>query len=54
VTLFDLSSTEAKPLATYATSIRRISTLAFSPNGQTLAVSDDVEGVVQLWTLGKK
>jgi WD40 repeat protein len=54
VTLFDLSSAEAKPMATYATSIRRVSALAFSPNGQTLAVGDDEEGVVQLWSLVKK
>lgn len=54
VTIFDISGTDPKPVATYATDIARISALAFSPDGTTLAVGDDVEGVVQLWTLGKK
>jgi hypothetical protein len=28
-----------------------VSALAFSPDGSTLAVGDDVEGAVQLWVL---
>jgi WD40 repeat protein len=55
VSLLDLSTEALKPTASFATDIDNVSCLAFSPDGKTLAVADDVEGVVQLWTLnGKK
>lgn len=54
VTIYDLGSADPKPVATYATNIDRVSALAFSPDGMTLAVGDDVEGVVQLWAMPKK
>jgi WD40 repeat protein len=53
VTIYDLGGTDPKPVVTYSTDIDRISALAFSPDGMTLAVGDDVEGTVQLWNVGK-
>ena len=54
VTVVDVSGSQPKVLAAYATDIDRVSALAFSPDGSLLAVADDVEGVVQLWGLDKK
>ena len=51
VTLYDLGGTEPKRLAEYNPGLKRISTLAFSPDGAILAVGDDDEGIVQLWAL---
>jgi WD40 repeat protein len=54
VTIVDLSSATPKVIATYSTDIAEVSALAFSADGDILAVADNVEGVVQLWGLGKK
>ena len=54
VTIVDLSGTTPKVVAVYATDIDKVSALAFSRDGATLAVADDTEGVVQLWGLDKK
>ena len=51
VTHYDLGGTEPKRLAEYNSGLKRISTLAFSPDGAILAVGDDDEGIVQLWAL---
>jgi WD40 repeat protein len=54
VHLVDLSATEPKALTTFATDIEDVSALCFAPDGQSLAVADTVEGVVQLWALPAK
>jgi WD40 repeat protein len=54
VTIVDLAATQPKVVAVYATDIERVSALAFSRDGSTLAVADDIEGVVQLWGMDKK
>ncbi len=54
VTIADLKGPQPKALTTYATDIDRVSALAFNPDGTLLAVADDIEGVVQLWSLEKK
>ena len=43
--------TGPKLAAEFASGIKRVSALAFSPDGSVLAVGDDAEGVVQLWAL---
>jgi len=54
VTIADVSASPPKTLAVYATDIDRVSALAFSRDGATLAVADDSEGVVQLWNVAEK
>ncbi|MBA4063397.1 MAG: hypothetical protein C0501_06730 [Isosphaera sp.] len=54
VTVADLAAATPRVLAVYATDIDRVSALAFSPDGNLLAVADDPEGVVQLWSLAEK
>ncbi len=54
VTIADISGPQSKVVAVYGTDIDRISALAFNPDGTLLAVGDDTEGVVQLWSLEKK
>lgn len=54
VTIVDISAAPAKTVAVYATDIDRVSALAFSADGATLAVGDDTEGVVQLWNVAEK
>ncbi|HVL12030.1 MAG TPA: WD40 repeat domain-containing protein, partial [Gemmata sp.] len=54
VTIADVSGSQPKVVAVYTTDIDKVSALAFSPDGTMLAVADDVEGVVQLWGIGKK
>jgi WD40 repeat protein len=54
VTVVDVNSAEPRVVAVFATDIDRVSAMAFSPSGGMLAVADDVEGVVQLWSLEKK
>ncbi len=44
--------TEAKMLATHKTELADVRCLAFSPDGNTLAVGGYTDGVVQLWALG--
>jgi WD40 repeat protein len=51
VTIADISGTQPKIVAVYRSGIERVSALAFSPTEPILAVADDVEGVVQLWSL---
>jgi WD40 repeat protein len=51
VSLYDVGGADPKRLAEYASGLDRISALAFSPDGSILAVGDDVDGVVQLWSL---
>jgi hypothetical protein len=55
VTVAELSATAApRVIATFASDVDRVSALAFSPDGNLLAVADDAEGVVQLWSLAEK
>lgn len=54
VTVADVSAAQPRTVAVYATEIDRVSVLAFSPDGTTLAVGDDIEGVVQLWNVAEK
>jgi hypothetical protein len=54
VTVVDLKGPQPKVIAAYASDIDRVSALAFNPDGTLLAVADDSEGVVQLWSLEKK
>jgi WD40 repeat protein len=54
ITLLDLSADPPKAGAAFATDIDDVSCLAFAPDGKTLAVADNVEGVVQLWALPTK
>jgi hypothetical protein len=51
VTLYDVGGTDPKRLSDYNSGLKRISALAFSPDGAILAVGDDDEGIVQLWAL---
>lgn len=51
VTLYDVGGTEPKRMSDYNSGLKRISALAFSPDGAILAVGDDDEGIVQLWAL---
>ena len=54
MTIVDVTGSEPKVVAVYGTDIDRVSGLAFSPDGKILAVADDVEGVVQIWSLSEK
>jgi WD40 repeat protein len=54
VTITDVSGAQPKVVGVYATDMSRVSSLAFSPDGLLLAVGNDLEGVVELWNLGKK
>lgn len=54
VTIVDLSGAQPKVVATYATTADRVSALAFSIDGNTLAVGNDTDGVVELWDATKK
>jgi WD40 repeat protein len=54
VYLYDLAESEPKIRSAFATEIEDVSCLAFAPDGKTLAVGDNVEGVVQLWALKGK
>jgi WD40 repeat protein len=54
VKVFDIgtdSKTAPKPLSEFASGMKRVSALAFAPDGSMLAVGDDSEGVVQLWAI---
>jgi WD40 repeat protein len=54
VTVAELTAAAPRVVAVYATDIDRVSALAFSPDGNLLAVADDPEGVVQLWAVAEK
>lgn len=45
---------DPETLAEFATGIETPSCLAFSPDGKTLAVGNEAEGVVELWTIAAK
>ncbi|MCS7022401.1 MAG: WD40 repeat domain-containing protein [Gemmataceae bacterium] len=47
---FDLSSASPQPLGQLATSIAWVSAMAYSPDGALLAVADDDEGIVELYS----
>jgi WD40 repeat protein len=56
VKIFEIAAdagSAAKVIEAYPSEIKRISALAFSPDGSILAVGDDSEGVVQLWAITK-
>jgi WD40 repeat protein len=54
VKVFDIGvgdPTAPKVVAEFTSGMKRVSALAFSPDGSMLAVGDDSEGVVQLWAI---
>jgi WD40 repeat protein len=54
VKVFDIGTgpqTASKVVAEFTSGMKRVSALAFSPDGSMLAVGDDSEGVVQLWAI---
>jgi hypothetical protein len=54
VTIADLTGSQPKVVATYATTSDRVSALAFSHDGGLLAVGNDTDGVVELWDATRK
>jgi WD40 repeat protein len=53
VCLWDLSAGTSRLVATDVTSIRRAVRVVYSPDGQTLAVTIDINGTVFLWDLAQ-